>query len=571
MRPLYLSILFLTFLQLLLGAQLQELKASLVCPDWPRCYGQFSGHLFSPIQYEQLRFWLNLLTGVLSVVWGFLRFKDTGIKSFLLTFFLILNSLTTWAISNYKLPTTTLLLQFIFLLLLLVTLEGTKSLKLDESLKEKWDAHWKDWTGLYLFFLTFQIVLGSILRKSSLLMSCESSEAFFSCWKMQAEIPLAGNLSVLHRGLGLLLALIGPFLFGYLYKNLPRWKGITLVGMILILAQLVLGLLMGRSSSKMMIIYHFALSVSLFYCLLLLLTRLRKFEWKYFGSPIPTKLNDTLDLFKPKLTILVVITVLIGVFIAPRQMNIIYLVISLAGIWFQAAGSLALNSYLEREEDKFMERTKNRPLPAGRLRPQVALVWGWGLIALGTILIGLFANILTASLGLLAVVSYIYMYTPMKQTTPYALFVGSLPGALPTLMGWTCVTNSLSGIGLYLFGVLFLWQIPHFMAISLYRKKEYSEARFRTFAQTHSVLFLKWNIALYSLIMMLFGLLPWFWGWRGEGYYYSSLVIGGVLFLWTLFGLGNLKEIHLNKWARGYFWLTLIYLPLQLGVLLILR
>lgn len=571
MRPLYFFLLILTIAQLLLGAQLQELKVSLVCPDWPRCYGQFDSHLFSPVQYEQIRFWLNLLTGILSLVWGYVRFKEVGIKGFLVTFFLVLNSLTTWAISNYKLPTTTLLLQFVFLLLLLVTLEATRSIKLEEKWKEFWSAKWKDAVGFYLFFLTFQIVLGSILRKSSLLMSCEESQAFFTCWKTQAEIPLAGNLSILHRGLGLILALTGPFLFGYLYKHLPRWKGVTLAGLFLILAQLCLGLMMGRSSSKVMIIYHFALSVSLFYCLVFLLVRLRKFEWKFFDGPIPTYLNDTLDLFKPKLTILVVITVLIGVFIAPTQMNIIFLVMSLAGIWFQAAGSLALNSYLEREEDKYMERTKNRPLPSGRLRPVVALYWGWGLVAFGTLLIIIFANLLTAILGLLAVVSYIYMYTPMKQTTPYALFVGSLPGALPTLMGWTCVTNSLSGIGLYLFGVLFLWQIPHFMAISLYRKKEYSEAKFRTFAQTHSVAFLKWNISLYSLILMLFGLLPWFWGWRGQGYYYSSLFVGGVLFVWTLFGLVELKEINLNKWARGYFWLTLIYLPIQLGLLLVLR
>src|SRR5690606_12495310 len=394
---------------------------------------------------------------------------------------------------------------------------------------------------------------------------CESSESFLSCWQKQAEIPLAGNLSILHRGLGLLLALTGPFLFGFLIKNLPKWKGMAWVGMILIFLQLTLGLMMGRSSSQMMIIYHFGLSIFLFYVLTFLLVRLRRAEWNLYGSPVATYLNDTLDLFKPKLTILVVITVLIGVFIAPGQINIIYLLISLVAIWLQAAGSLALNSYLEREEDKHMERTKNRPLPSGRLKPYVALNWGWGLIVIGTVLLIVFSKLLTAGLGLLAALSYIYVYTPMEQTSPYALYVGSLPGALPTLMGWTCMTNSLTGIGPYLFSVLFIWQIPHFMAISLYRKEEYASARFRTFAQTHSVSFLKWNIFFYSLIMLLVGSLPWFWGWRGQGYYYSSIVLGVILSGWALLGLKNLQNKALSQWARGYFWLTLLYLPLQLG------
>lgn len=571
MKLLYLSIIVLTFLQLLVGAQLQDLKVNLICPDWPRCYGHFSSSLLTPIHYEQLRFWSNFLTGFLALLWGIFNFKKKGVKSFLVTFFLILNSLTTWAISSYKLPTITLLLQFVFLLLLFASLESTKEIYFESRLKDKWNPKLKDYVGTYLFFIVFQIILGSILRKSSLLAACEASESFLMCWQKQAEIPLAGNLSVLHRGLGLTLALIGPFLFGYLVKNLPKWKPAAVIGFILIFIQLLLGLMMGRKSSSMMIIYHFALSISLFYILTFLLVRLRRAEWNLFGSPIPTYLNDTLDLFKPKLTILVVITVLIGVFIAPTQINIIYLLISLTAIWFQAAGSLALNSYLEREEDKHMERTKNRPLPSQRLKPYVAFNWGWSLIIIGTILLVVFSNTLTALLGLLAALSYIYVYTPMKQTSPYALYVGSLPGALPTLMGWTCVMNSLSGIGFYLFGVLFLWQIPHFMAISLYRKEEYSSARFRTFAQTHSSTFLKYNIFLYSLIISLFGLLPWFWGWRGEGYYFSTIVLSLILTGWSIAGLKTLDEIKLRKWARGYFWLTLLYLPLQLGSLLVLR
>lgn len=155
--------------------------------------------------------------------------------------------------------------------------------------------------------------------------------------------------------------------------------------------------------------------------------------------------------------------------------------------------------------------------------------------------------------------------------TPYALYVGAVPGALPTLMGWTTVTNSVTGPGIYLFGILFLWQIPHFMAISLYRKNEYGMAHFLTFAQTHSFKFLRINILIYSLILMLFGMIPYFAGWRGEGYFIASMMISVILVFFALAGYRKSVEKNPYFFARSYFWATLFYLPLVLGVLLILR
>jgi protoheme IX farnesyltransferase len=288
----------------------------------------------------------------------------------------------------------------------------------------------------------------------------------------------------MHRVLGLLTTLSGFFVFSYLIKNLPKWKSVAVIGNLLMMIQLLLGLQMGRSASREMIIWHFATALGSFLVLLFLIVRLRRYEKHFFGKALPTYLNDLMDLFKPKLTILVVITLLVGVFLAPLKINIILLFISLIAIWLQAAGSLSLNCYIERDADKLMERTKDRPLPAGRLKPEVALYWGWGLILMGTLILLWSANLLTAGLGLFSALSYIYIYTPLKLKTPYALYIGAVPGALPTLMGWTTVTNSVSGEGIYLFGILFLWQIPHFMAISLYRKNEYGMASFLTFAQT---------------------------------------------------------------------------------------
>lgn len=560
-----------TVLLLLVGAQLQVLKQALVCPDWPLCYGEFLPHTMSPAFFESLHRFLAGLMAIASIAWAINRFKEIKVKALLPLFLIILQSLLGWATFAYKLPTITTVLHLVFSLIFLSSIEATKHLDFDESLKEKWNPKLKDTVGFFLFLLLVQFLLGGILRKSSLLAQCESTMEFWECWKLQSNIPLAGSLSLMHRVLGILTTLTGFFVFSYLTKNLPKWKWTGIVGNLLMLGQMILGLQMGRSASREMIIWHFTTALFSFCVLLFLIVRLRRYEFHFFGRPVPTYLNDLMDLFKPKLTILVVVTLLVGVFLAPIQMNIILLFVSLIAIWIQAAGSLSLNCYLERDLDKLMERTKDRPLPAGRLAPSVAWNWGWGLIATGTIILFFTANALTALLGLFSALSYLYLYTPMKTKTPYALYVGAVPGALPTLMGWTTVTNSVTGPGIYLFGILFLWQIPHFMAISLYRKNEYGMAHFLTFAQTHSFKFLRINILIYSLILMLFGMIPFFAGWRGEGYFFASLMISVILIFFALAGWKKNVEKNPYFFARSYFWATLFYLPLVLGVLLILR
>lgn len=570
-KPLFILLYWGTVILLMVGAQLQVLKGALVCPDWPLCFGEFLPLYMTPAFYESLHRFLAVVIGLGSFIWAMMMFRHSGIKVLLPLFLVLLQGLLGWATFVYKLPTLTTVLHLVFSLLFLASLDATRPLQVDEGLKEGWDPRPKDLVGFFLFLLVFQFVLGGVLRKSSLLASCESTMSFWSCWQRQSEIPMAGNLALLHRFLGLVTTFAGFFAFSWLIKHLPRWKWSAAVGLLFMVFQLLLGLMMGRSSSREMIIWHFALGLGLFCVLVYLLAKLRRHEWHFFGGPLPTFLNDLMDLFKPKLTILVVITVLVGVFLAPIQINIIYLVISLFAIWFQAAGALCLNSYIEREPDKYMERTRQRPLPAGRLHPNVALFCGWSLIATGTIVLILTANLLTALLGLASALSYLYLYTPLKLRSPYALYVGAVPGALPTLMGWTTVTGTLAGMGSYLFGVLFLWQIPHFMAISLYRRSDYANARFRTFSQTHSDQFLQINIFVYSLFLMLFNLLPYVWGWRGEGYFISSLVIGALLATWGVSSWKMKGDDNFNSWARSYFFATIFYLPLQLGVLLILR
>ena len=133
--------------------------------------------------------------------------------------------------------------------------------------------------------------------------------------------------------------------------------------------------------------------------------------------------------------------------------------------------------FLERDQDRLMERTRARPLPEGRLSPEAALVFGTALACAALPLLFLAGNALTGILAGVAFFSYVAIYTPMKRQSPAALFVGAIPGAIPPLMGWTAATGRLDAPGLVLFAILFLWQIPHFLAIAIFRAEDYAARR----------------------------------------------------------------------------------------------
>lgn len=176
MNLLYIALYGGTIVLLMVGAQLQVLKGALVCPDWPLCFGEFLPLYMTPAFYESLHRFLAGLVLVGSVVWAL---KNSGAKRWLPLFLVVLQSLLGLATFWYKLPTITTILHLIFSLLFLASLEGTHEIKFDESLKEKWNPKLKDVTGSFLLLFLFQFILGGILRKSSLLASCESSMQFF--------------------------------------------------------------------------------------------------------------------------------------------------------------------------------------------------------------------------------------------------------------------------------------------------------------------------------------------------------------------------------------------------------
>jgi len=266
--------------------------------------------------------------------------------------------------------------------------------------------------------------------------------------------------------------------------------------------------------------------------------------------------KDLLLLAKPRLSGLVVITSAGGLALAPGRIGAPRAILAVLGTAAVVGAANALNCYVEREIDGRMRRTRDRPLPAGRVEPFVALALGVMVPAFALPALALVANPLTALLAFVALVTYVLVYTPMKQRSTLALFVGAVPGAIPPLMGWTTVTGRLDAGGLALFALLFAWQIPHFLAVSLYLREDYARGGLKVFSLVHGERATRLAIAASAVVLVPVSLLLLPLGVAGTGYGITAGVLGVGLAGLAFAGLG--KEG--GRWARLFFLATLVYL-----------
>jgi protoheme IX farnesyltransferase len=190
---------------------------------------------------------------------------------------------------------------------------------------------------------------------------------------------------------------------------------------------------------------------------------------------------DFYELTKPRMNFLVVVTTVVGFFMGTRAgfSDWGLLLHTIVGTALAAAGASVLNQYVERGFDALMPRTRNRPLPGGRVAPLEALVLGVGLAAGGVFYLSAFVNALTATLGVVTVATYVFLYTPLKRRTSLCTVVGAVPGAIPPMMGWAAATDALPAEAWALFGILFFWQMPHFLAIAILYRDDYAAGGFK--------------------------------------------------------------------------------------------
>jgi protoheme IX farnesyltransferase len=276
--------------------------------------------------------------------------------------------------------------------------------------------------------------------------------------------------------------------------------------------------------------------------------------------------KDLLLLAKPRLSGLVVLTTAGGIALAPGEIGAVRAAIAILGTAAVVGAANALNCFLERDVDARMRRTRDRPLPAGRVDPFVALALGLGVPAFALPLLALAANPLTALLAFVALVVYVAVYTPMKQRSTLALFVGAIPGAIPPLLGWTAVTGRLDPGGLALFALLFAWQLPHFLAISIYLAEDYARGGLRVFALVHGEKVTRAWIAATSLLLLPASLVLLPLGLAGSAYGVVATVAGVALAAYALSGLGRTG----GRWARNLFLGTLLHLTALFAALLAL-
>ena len=278
----------------------------------------------------------------------------------------------------------------------------------------------------------------------------------------------------------------------------------------------------------------------------------------------PSKLSDYLCLTKPEVTFLVLIATALGGFMAAESPDVVILCHAVFGTALVAGGTAALNHYLEREHDKKMRRTANRPLPSGRLAAGEALAFGTGISAAGVVYLAILVNWLTSFLGLATLLTYLCIYTPLKRRTTWATFVGAFPGAAPVLMGWTAITGSLSAGAWALYALLFVWQFPHFLAIAWMYREDYTRAGMLMLPARDPLGDAAFRQILgYSLVLIPVSLLPTFLGMTGTVYLWT---VGLLSFAFLGFAWHVSRE-RSKVGAKMLLHATVIYLPLVYAVM----
>ena len=281
--------------------------------------------------------------------------------------------------------------------------------------------------------------------------------------------------------------------------------------------------------------------------------------------PTPARFSDYLELTKPRLSLLSVLTALVGYFAARPSSAPLKVLLLAVGTSLAAGGVAALNQWMESDTDARMNRTSQRPIPSGKIAGGSAYVLGWIMCIAALMLIFALVGRLAALFTLLTIASYLGWYTPAKKSSRWSTEIGAVAGAFPPLIGWSAAEGSVSALGWILFGVLFFWQIPHFMAIAWTYRRDYSGVKFPMLPVRDETggKVAAWAFTA-TLALVAVSLLPVFLG-LDSAWYGAAAGIVGALFLWraALF----IRPAGRDASARRLFLFSLAYLPLVLGFL----
>lgn len=289
------------------------------------------------------------------------------------------------------------------------------------------------------------------------------------------------------------------------------------------------------------------------------------------NTTVGSRLDDYFSLIKPRINFLVLVTTFIGFWWATEgSVWTIQLVWTLLGTGLAVGSANAFNHYWERDTDALMERTRNRPLPSGRMNPTSALLFGIISGIVGLLVLWVFVNFITTVLALVAIVSYVPLYTMLKPRTSLSTIVGAIPGAIPPIMGWTAVTGEIGFPAVILFFLMFFWQPPHFIALALYLSEDYERAGLAMLPVEMNERASCRQMVVYTTALLLVSLIPVGIGISGAIYFSVALALGLTYIGLSLYVLIADKGTS-EAWARGLFFYSIVYLPVVLTVLVVNR
>ena len=281
---------------------------------------------------------------------------------------------------------------------------------------------------------------------------------------------------------------------------------------------------------------------------------------------LKSKLRDYYTLTKPEVNLLILMTTSAGFYLGSRgPLHVVALVNTLIGTLLVASGTATLNQWMERYWDGQMRRTASRPLPSGRLSAREAFLFGFLLSVIGGLYLALAVNLLTAVLAISTLLSYLLVYTPLKRKTPLCTLLGAVPGAMPTLIGWAGASNAIGPQSWLLFGVLFLWQFPHFLAIALMYRQDYARAGYHmlpSFDQDSR--FTRAQILAFTIALIFVTMMP-VAGHGGYAYPISMAIAGAFM----LYHVVRLTKSGSTVLASRVLHASVLYLPVVLAVMMV--
>jgi heme o synthase len=570
-----------TYLLILIGGLVHGTGSSLACPDWPTCYGSLMPKMEGGVLVEHSHRIAAGTVVVLTLVLATLltrshapalrRLRPFGWLAVALVFAqALLGGITVLL----RLPTpistahtATSLLFFLTVLYIAVRARPEAAVLPPATSAAVSPPGVGRFALVAAVAVYFQMVLGGLVRHSGAALACTDVPLCRgSLWPDAHPTVL---IQALHRlnavAVGLLVLASAIVTFRRAARPSPRFLGV--LAPILVGVQIWLGLRSVTSFLDLATVEsHLAVATALLAVLTLTVLGARPQAQPSF--PGLAWIRDLIELAKPRITGMVVITFVGALCLAPGRIARWRAIMTLIGTAFLVAASNTLNMYLERDIDPLMDRTRERPLPRASLSPETALAFGVSLACIAVPLVFLGSNLLTGILGLFALGSYVAIYTPLKRHSASALFIGAVPGALPPLMGWTAVTGRLDAGGLALFAILFLWQIPHFLAIAIYRASDYARAGFKVLPLSISRRATRATIVTFSAALVLATILLQPLRVAGLPYLVCAALLGAVFIGWAAAGF---RRAAAGAWARSLFLYSIVYLTLLFVALVIDR